>query len=109
MTNDSKLISIIAHNAIEESRRLRRHFLHGDITFEQVNQSTLSLRNMLMTVGNELDRNNILDEADAIGTALREIRDIRDLIYEYKAKIELYEINLRKELREQIKAEQRRA
>lgn len=106
MTNTSRLLTIIADNAIEEAHDIRNYFAHGEITFEMANETLLSLRKMLRGVRDDLDYNGIPDEADTIRTALREIRDIRDLIYEYKAKIELYEINLRKELREQIKAEQ---
>lgn len=103
--NDSKLALIIANNAIKEIREIRRNFVRGKMTFEQVNESALSLRNMLCGISDDLYHN----ETEAIRSALLEIEAVRDMIYDYKAKLEVYESNLRKELRLQINAEQQEA
>lgn len=103
--NDSKLALIIANNAIKEIREIRRNFVRGKMTFEQVNESALSLRNMLCGISDDLYH----DETEAIRSALLEIEAVRDMIYDYKAKLEVYESDLRKELRLQINAEQQEA
>lgn len=103
--NDSKLALIIANNAIKEIREIRRNFVRGKMTFQQVDESALSLRNMLCGISDDLYH----DETEAIRNALLEIEAVRDMIYDYKAKLEVYESNLRKELRLQINAEQQEA
>ena len=107
--DDSKLALIVANNAIKEIREIRRNFVRGKMTFQQVEESALSLRNMLCGISDDLYRNNITDETEAIKSALLEIEAVRDMIYDYKAKLEVYESNLRKELRLQINAEQQEA
>lgn len=107
--NDSKLasiIAIIANNAIKEIREIRRNFVRGNISVEQANESSLSIRNMLYGISDDLYDNNIADEAEAIRSALHEIEAVRDMIYNYKAKLEVYKSKLRKELKLQIDAEQ---
>lgn len=103
--NDSKVALIIANNAIKEIHEIRRNFVRGKMTFEQVNESAVSLRNVLCGISDDLYRNNITDETEAIKSALLEIEAVRDMIYDYKAKLEVYESNLRKELKLQINAE----
>jgi predicted DNA-binding protein YlxM (UPF0122 family) len=108
MTNTSRLLTIIADNAIEEANDIRNYFAHGEITFEQANESLLSLRKMLRGVRDDLDRNGIPDETDTIRTALRVIKEIRDTIYEFNDKVKLYEYELRKQFRVQIYEEYQR-
>lgn len=90
---------IIANNAIKEIREIRKNFVRGKMTFEQVNESLLSLRNVLYGISDDLYHNNIADETEAIKSAFLEIEAVRDMIYDYKAKLEVYESKLRKELK----------
>ena len=97
--NDSKLALIIANNAIKEIREIRRNFVCGKMTVEQVNESSLSLHNVLCGILDDLYHNNIADETDAIRSALHEMETVRDMMYKYKAELEVYESKLHKELR----------
>ena len=105
--NDSKLVSIIANNAIKEANRIRNFFAHGELSIEQANQSLLSLRDMLWGVADDLRPNNIAD--DEIRNAIRVVREYRDIVCDYKARLEFRESELRKELRLQIHAEYQEA
>ena len=101
--NDSKLVSIIANNALEETHEIRRNFVRGNISFDEANESLLSLRDVLWNVAKDLDDNGIAD--DEIRNAIRVVREYRDMVCDYKARLEFRESELRKELRLQIYAE----
>ena len=107
--NDSKIVSIIANNALEETHEIRRNFVRGNISFDEANESLLSLRDVLWNVAKDLDDNGIFDESNAISLVLREVKDVRDMIYDYKAKLGSYESKLRRELNEQFEAEHQEA
>ena len=107
--NDSKLPLIIANNAIKEIREIRRNFVRGNMSFEQAHEASLSIRNMLYGISDDLYNNNIADGTEAIRSALHEIEAVRDMIYDHKGKLEVYESKLRKELKLQIDAEQQEA
>lgn len=107
--NDSEIISIIANNARRETREIRKHFTRGDISFDQAKESLLSLRHMLWNVAKDLNDNGVLDESNAIDLVFSEVKDVLDMIYNYKAKLEVYESKLRRELNAQFEVEHQEA
>ena len=105
--DNSEIISIIANSAVKEANHILNSFARGDITIEQANQTLLSLRDMLWGVADDLRPNNIAD--DEIRNAMRVVREYRDMVCDYKARLEFRESELRKELRLQIHAEYQEA
>lgn len=100
MTTTSKIVSFVAKNAIKEVNHIRNYFAYGEITFEQAIESLSTLRRMVSNVEDDLDRYRIYNTE--IRNALREIKECRDMIYGYKAKLEFYDVELKKQIEVEV-------
>lgn len=110
METEQNLISgIVARNAVKETHKIRDSFLNGNLSFEQARESLLSLRGMLWGVEEDLELHKISIDAEPIRDAIHEVRDMINMVDEYKTRLEFYESKLRRQLRNQLVEEQEEA